>query len=126
MNSKILSQARDLAAKKHGYADWFQIDMTEETQDFKLSVKANLVDDVAIEYEKLLRIGKTEKQRRDFFAGTALQALISKMPFLDEKGELGQKISGDELQEIKKAIVESAWHYADWMLHVDNEKNNDN
>lgn len=119
MNKGLLSKAKDLAAQKHEYEDWYQIECLEESQDYKTEIKANLIDDIAIEYEKLLRIGKTEKQRRDFFAAYALQALIAKSPFFDELGEIGKSTTKEELSDIKKSISESSWNYADWMLYTE-------
>ena|ERR1700743_1295617 len=110
MNSKLLAEAKEIVSARIGRYTWADLDPLTQS---------NSIDDVAIEYEKLLRIGKTYKQRRDYFAGTALQALINKMPFLDEKGELGKETNTSELQEIKQSISESAWSYADWMLYVD-------
>jgi len=52
----------------------------------------------------------------DHFAGLALNALISKMPFYDTKGEHGLPINEDELQYIKKNITATAYEYASWML----------
>lgn len=55
-------------------------------------------------------------QLLDHFAGLALSALITKMPFYDSKGEFGKVISEEELQEIKKNLTDTAYEYASWML----------
>lgn len=52
----------------------------------------------------------------DRFAEVALSALISKMPFLDVKGEQGEKIDPDEMARIKKEIGGAAYEYASYML----------
>lgn len=124
MNKELLSKAKDLAAQKHEFSDWYQIECLEESQDYKTEIKANLIDDVAIEYEKLLRIGKTEKQRRDYFAGLSLQALISKMPMLDQKSEFGKQMEEQEMQSVKNDLAKSAWAYADWMLYTETSPTN--
>lgn len=52
----------------------------------------------------------------DQFAMSALNALITKSPFFDVKGEYGNKITPEELQEIKKGLTATAYEYAEWML----------
>lgn len=52
----------------------------------------------------------------DQFAGQALQALISKMPFYDANGEYGEKVSQDELTVIKEGLAATAYEYASYML----------
>ncbi|MGI9582634.1 hypothetical protein ACR1PO_15670 [Chryseobacterium sp. RRHN12] len=52
----------------------------------------------------------------DHFAGQALQALISKMPFYDVNGEYGEKLTQDELTVIKEGIAATAYEYASYML----------
>lgn len=116
MNSKLLLEAKNNVASRNGFQTWLHV---EEER-----MIARFTDEVSAEYEKLLRIGKTEKQRRDYFAGLAMQGMISKMPFIDEYGELGLKKTPEQLNELKSAIAESAWHYADWMLYVDNKNDN--
>ena len=52
----------------------------------------------------------------DKFASTALNALISKMPFYDSKAEHGMAIDANELQNIKKNLTATAYEYAGWMM----------
>ncbi len=52
----------------------------------------------------------------DQFAASALNALITKMPFLDKEGKIGEKVGEDELLQIKKNLAKSAYEYASWML----------
>lgn len=52
----------------------------------------------------------------DQFAGNALEALISKMPFYDAKGEYGKEISQEELTIIKEGVAATAYEYASYML----------
>lgn len=52
----------------------------------------------------------------DKFAGQALQALISKSPFFDVKGELGEKININELADFKRELTKTAFVYAEWMI----------
>lgn len=59
---------------------------------------------------------ENQEQLLDQFAGLALEALISKMPFYDAKGEYGEHVSQDELTEIKKGITKTAYEYASYML----------
>ena len=52
----------------------------------------------------------------DMFATAALQALISKMPLYDIKGEYGKEITEKEIQIIKRTITLTAYEYAEWMM----------
>lgn len=52
----------------------------------------------------------------DHFAGQAMAALISKMPFYDEKGKYGKKKSQEELTVIKEGIAATAYEYASYMV----------
>lgn len=52
----------------------------------------------------------------DNFAAHALQALITKMPFLDLEGKEGKKVTTEEMKEIKQDITKSAYEYASYML----------
>lgn len=52
---------------------------------------------------------------RDWFAGQALAALISKSPFFDSTGELGKSI---DLVEFWADMANSAYVYADAMLEA--------
>ena len=52
----------------------------------------------------------------DEFAMTAMASLISKLPLMDVKGEVGEGINQTELTEIKKGIAESAYEYASYMV----------
>ena len=52
----------------------------------------------------------------DEFAMTAMASLISKLPLMDVKGEVSEKISQTEVTEIKKGIAESAYEYASYMV----------
>ena len=63
----------------------------------------------------------TKEQIYDTYAASALQALIAKMPLLDNEGELGKKVSDEEMQEIKKGICASAHSYAAWMMQTRQE-----
>ncbi len=113
MNSKLLAEAKQSVSFKNGYQSWAEVDA---------QTKSGLVDEVAVEYEQLLRIGKGVKQRRDYFAGLSLQAMITKMPMLDQNGELGVAKSEQETQDIKKDLALSAWAYADWMIYTEDLK----
>lgn len=57
-----------------------------------------------------------QEERFDYFAGLALNALISKSPFLDVSGEFGKQISEDDMREFKKGIADTALEYASWMI----------
>ena len=57
----------------------------------------------------------------DNYAAAALQALVSKSPLLDNKGEIGEKKSEDEMQEIKKELCRTAHAYAAWMMQTRQE-----
>lgn len=51
---------------------------------------------------------------RDWFAGQALSAMISKSPFFDTKGENGKKMT--DILQFRADIAASAYQYADAML----------
>lgn len=53
---------------------------------------------------------------RDYFAGQALIALVSKSPFIDRDGEFSEKQSQDYLLKYIADICESAYCYAYAML----------
>ena len=53
---------------------------------------------------------------RDYFAGLAMQSLISKIPIVDREGKFSEKFSQDEIDKIQKEITESSYNYADKML----------
>jgi hypothetical protein len=57
----------------------------------------------------------------DNYAAAALQALVSKSPLLDKKGEIGEKKSEEEMQEIKKELCRTAHAYAAWMMQTRQE-----
>lgn len=58
-------------------------------------------------------MSKQEKQELlDKFAIAAMQALITKSPFFDEKSQYGKGISQEELTVIKKGLVATAYEYA--------------
>lgn len=52
---------------------------------------------------------------RDWFAGNALSALISKSPFFDRDGEFGNPV---DMMQFKADMSESAYFYADAMLEA--------
>ena len=58
------------------------------------------------------------QDKRVYFAGVALQALIAKLPLHDEENELGQGISTEDMVQLKKDVAYSAWRYADFMLEM--------
>ncbi|WP_298845700.1 hypothetical protein [uncultured Clostridium sp.] len=62
-----------------------------------------------------------ENSNYDNYASMALQALISKTPLLDNKGEIGIKKTDDEMQEIKKELCRTAHSYASWMIQTRKE-----
>lgn len=43
---------KDIIAEKHGYADFFQIEMTDEDIEVQLEQKCNVLDDCVTELEK--------------------------------------------------------------------------
>lgn len=51
---KLLSNSKDLAAKRHDYADWLQIDCLELQEYEKDAIKVTLLDDVAEFYSRLV------------------------------------------------------------------------
>lgn len=53
---------------------------------------------------------------RDWFAGQALQSLISKSPFWDTEGEHGAEITQEELNQFMAEMASSAYFYADAMI----------
>lgn len=61
---------------------------------------------------------KSKKQQRIFdnYAAAALQALIAKSPIYDMKGEVGIKVTEEELREIKQGLARTALEYACWMI----------
>lgn len=61
---------------------------------------------------------RSKKQQRIFdnYAAAALQALIAKSPIYDMKGEVGIKVTEEELREIKQGLVRTALEYACWMI----------
>ncbi|WP_312388721.1 hypothetical protein [Chryseobacterium sp.] len=60
---------------------------------------------------------ENDKRLLDDFAGKALQALITKAPFFDAKGEFGQKIESEKLNEVViNEMTKSAYGYASWMM----------
>lgn len=61
------------------------------------------------------------EEKRNYFAGLAMQALIAKMPLIDQKGELGIKMDAEQSQQIKRELCESAWAYADWMIYAESK-----
>jgi hypothetical protein len=50
VDKDALSKAKDLAAQKHGYADWYQIECQYLEWYEKDGIRANLIDDVALFY----------------------------------------------------------------------------
>lgn len=54
-------------------------------------------------------------EKRDWFAGQALTALISKAPFFDRDGEFGKPV---DMIQFKLDMAESAYGYADAMMKV--------
>jgi hypothetical protein len=61
--------------------------------------------------------------RRDYFAGLAMQALISKIPLLDSEGEFGKKVERSDNLKLNEDVAESAYYYADAMLNCGQETN---
>lgn len=61
---------------------------------------------------------RRKKQQRIFdnYAAAALQALIAKSPIYDMKGEVGIKVTEEELREIKQGLARTALEYACWMI----------
>ncbi len=59
-----------------------------------------------------------ENSNYDNYAAAALQALIAKSPMIDKQGELGEKKSEEEMQEIKKELCRTAHAYATWMIQT--------
>lgn len=49
-NTKTLSEVKDIVAKRHGYADWLQIGMTDIMQCEEDEIKVAMLDDIALEY----------------------------------------------------------------------------
>lgn len=49
-----ISKAQDIVAVRHEYADWAQLDMTDQEQHEIDDFKASVIDEVAIEYGILL------------------------------------------------------------------------
>lgn len=70
----LLLQARQNVAIKHGYADWFQIDMTEEEPRERAETKASMIDEIAVEYARLLSSLPNTEERK-----TAEEILKSKI-----------------------------------------------
>lgn len=62
-----------------------------------------------------------EKSNYDNYAAVALQALIAKTPLIDSTGDLGNKFSEEEMQEIKKELCRTAHAYAAWMMQTRDE-----
>jgi len=61
---------------------------------------------------------KNKQDLLDQFAMSALNGLISKMPFFDSNNEFGKAINEGDLQRIKKDITATAYEYAGWMMIV--------
>lgn len=57
-----------------------------------------------------------DSETYNMFVAASLQALISKSPFLDQKGEHGISISEEELAKFKDAICKTALEYAQRMM----------
>ena len=57
-----------------------------------------------------------ENERFNLFCSTALNALISKIPLQDQKGEIGKHITDDDMVQLKKDICHSAYMYAKFMV----------
>ena len=53
---------------------------------------------------------------RDYFAGQAMQALISKLPMFDQKGEYGEMVTQKGMDIILIGVANSAFGYADAMI----------
>ncbi len=53
---------------------------------------------------------------RDYFAGQALIALISKAPFIDRNGEFSEKQTQEYVCKYHADMCESAYCYSDAML----------
>lgn len=49
----MLSKVKDAIAQKNGYADWLQIDMTDQESCEREEFKASLIDEIAEEYATL-------------------------------------------------------------------------
>ena len=55
---------------------------------------------------------------RDYFAASALSALVSKAPLLDRDGEHGAKFDIETLRQFRHDMAVSAYEYADAMLRA--------
>lgn len=56
---------------------------------------------------------------RDYFAAKAMQAIITKMPIVDQEGEFGKPIS--DKAKYNRDVCESAYIFADAMLEARNK-----
>ena len=61
----------------------------------------------------------TGMTRRQWYAGLAMQALITKLPVIDQTGELGIKVP-DKIQ-FNRDVAGSAWQLADALLETEDE-----
>lgn len=53
---------------------------------------------------------------RDWFAGMAMQALIAKNKFMDTRGQNGEPITADDMEQFRLDIAASSLAYADAMI----------
>jgi hypothetical protein len=53
---------------------------------------------------------------RDWFAGKAFEALISKAQFIDRDGQHGVKMNTSDMEQFRFDLAASAFAYADAML----------
>jgi len=52
----------------------------------------------------------------DDFAGLAMQAIIAKLPLIDQKGEFGTKLSEEEKIDFMAEVGKSSYQYAGFMI----------
>lgn len=52
----------------------------------------------------------------DHFAGLAMQAIIAKLPLIDQKGEFGTKLSEEEKIDFMAEVGKSSYQYAGFMI----------
>jgi len=68
---------------------------------------------------RAVECGDMLKDRRAYFAGMALQAILSKLPLIDQEGEFASPTS-DKIK-YNLDVAESAWAFGDAMIAAEQQ-----
>lgn len=84
----LLSEAKDFVASCHGFADWYQIDAGDISQDEVIELRYNMIDDIAGSYSNLvnkeLTAALSTKEAEVARLRQALQTILTNVSTNDE------------------------------------------